>query len=150
MGKDILKEEFHRLEEFIQKINHIVTPISFRDELKSIMDRERRKALCEKYPKCWIPINVGGSLIPFLPICNRNGMTDPRMIDFSLKLAKRLNNRENIDHEMLEFAIDKLEKLHLKCSQKTPKTDHVTSKKDKISKASNTLNRSLEKNIRKL
>lgn len=149
MKKDTLfKEEFHRLEECVQKLNHIITPISFRDELKSIMDRETRELLYEKYPKCWIPLSVGGSLIPFLPICNRNGMTDSRMIDFSLKLAKRLNGRENIDPAMLKFTIYKLMKLKLKFGQRISKIDHVTDQKNKGEKALSILDKTLE-NIRK-
>lgn len=135
MKKTNLKEEFKVLEEFIQKVNDIVSPISFRDELRAVMDKDVRKNLCEKYPKCWIPVRIGNSDHMIMPICNRNGATDKNMIAFSLKLANRLAGREDVDRGMLEVSIRKLERLNNKYSQDIPKPYDMAAKKANVTKA---------------
>lgn len=117
MKQKIFKEDFQKLNEYIQKINDVIGPLSYRDELLSIMDEEERNRLYEQYPKCFLPVNIGNKDIPFLPICNRMGATDKNMIAFSLKLANRLIGREDVNRGMLEITIQKLERLNNKYSK---------------------------------
>lgn len=119
MKNKIYLKEFNSLQELIQKINHIMTPLTFRDELKSILNKDTIKNLSEKYPKCFFPINMGNGAMN-LPICNRNGSTDKRMIAFSLKAANRLMKRDDVDRGMLEVTIKKLERLNTTYSKDVP------------------------------
>ena len=144
MKKKILNE-VNKLTEFIQKVNDIVSPISFRDELRAVMDRNTRKHLCEKHPKCWLPVNISNSSVPFLPICNRNGATDKRMIAFSMKLANRLLGREDVDRGMLEITIKKLDRLNSVYSKDTPKPADMAARKANVTKAMMVLKRELDK-----
>jgi hypothetical protein len=140
----ILKEDFDRLQEFIQRVSDIITPISYRDELKAIMNPETRKNLSEKYPKCWMPVNIGNKDIPFLPLCNRNGATDKNMIAFAMKLCKRLNNVENVDRGTLEITMRKLERLHSKYSKEPVKPSDMAARKANVTKSLQLLKRNLD------
>lgn len=144
MKKQTLDESFQRLEEYIQKINSIISPISFRDELTAVMDKTSRQRLCEKYPKCWLPLTVGARDIPFLPICSRSGMVDSRMVQFSLKLCRRLNGKENIDQEKLANAMGRLERLHSKYSRDPVKPAGMAYQKGRVTKGLNILKRNLD------
>lgn len=143
-NQKILEESFKKLEEQIQKISDIVSPISFRDELTAIMDRNARKHLCEKHPKCWMPINIGSKEIPFLPICSRSGAADKRMIAFSMKLCRKLNSREYINQGMLEITLKKLERLHSKYSKDPVKPYKMAAQKGNVSKSLKILKRNIQ------
>lgn len=133
MKKEYLKE-FKNLQELIQKINHIMTPLTFRDELKSVLDPTTVKNLSEKYPKCYFPINMGNSQM-VLPICNRNGSTDKRMITFALKAANRMMKRDDVDRGMLEVTIKKLERLNSTYSKDIPKPANKAAIKANLTKS---------------
>ena len=135
MKKQIFTENFKVLNEFIQKVNDIISPISFRDELKTVMDKTTRKQLSEKYPRCWLPVNISNSNVPFLPICNRNGSTDKRMIAFSMRLANRLLDREDVDRGTLEITIKKLSRMHNTYSREIPTPPNIVARRANITKA---------------
>ena len=143
MKEDLLQEEIQKLDEFIQKINSIVTPFSFRDELKAVMNKETRKNLSEKYPKCWFPIRMGNKDSMIFPVCNRNGATDRNMIAFSKKLANRLAGREDVDRGMLEIVMKKLDRLDSTYSKEIPKPIGPATQKGKVTKALNLLKKNL-------
>lgn len=143
--KNNLNEEFKVLEEFIQKVNSIVTPFSFRDELKAVMDKETRRRLSERYPKCFLPVNMGNKDIPFLPICNRSGASDKNMIAFSMKLANRLLGRDDVDRGMLEITIKKLSRLNSIYSKDIPTPPDMAARKANVTKAMMVLKRELDR-----
>lgn len=140
-----LNEAFQKLEELLQTVNHIVTPFSFRDELKSVMDPTTRKRMCEKHPKCFLPVRMGNKDIPFLPICNRNGATDKDMIAFSMKLANRLLGREEVDRGMLEITLKKLHRLNTTYSKEIPTPADAAAQKALATKAMILLKHHLDK-----
>jgi hypothetical protein len=145
MKKERLNEDFKQLDEFIQKINDIMTPFSFRDELRAVMDKNTRKNLYEKNPRCFMPVRIGNKDIPFLPICNRNGATDKEMIAFSMKLANRLNGREDVNRGMLEITMKKLQNLHNRYSKEIPKPIETSVQKSNITKSFNRMKEYMDK-----
>lgn len=144
MKQELLKEEFQRLEEFIQKINDIMTPFSFRDELKAVMNKQTRKNLCEKFPKCYMPVRMGNKDAFILPVCNRNGATDKNMIAFAMKLANRMLGREDVDRGMLEITIKKLSRMHSTYSKDIPTPPRSAAKKANITKSLTLLKKNLD------
>jgi len=144
MKKKVFTEDFQRLEEFIQKVNDIITPFSFRDELKAVMDKETRKRMSEKYPKCFMPVNMNNKDNFVLPICNRNGSTDKNMIAFSMKLANRLLDRKDVDRGMLEVTIKKLSRMNNTYSKDIPTPPGPAAKKANVTKALNILKKNLD------
>jgi len=135
MKKKVFTEDFQKLEEFIQKVNDIITPFSFRDELKAVMNKETRKRMCEKYPKCFLPVRIGNKDAFIMPVCNRNGATDKNMIAFSLKLANRLLDREDVDRGMLEIVIKKLNRMNSTYSKDIPTPPDMAARKANVTKA---------------
>lgn len=135
MKKKTLAEQYQHLDELLQGVNDIMTPFSFRDELKAVMDPMTRKNLSEKYPRCFMPVRMGNQDAFILPVCNRNGATDKNMIAFSMKLANRLLDREDIDRGMLEVTIKKLNRLNSTYSKTIPTPADRAAQKANITKS---------------
>jgi len=135
MKKKKILNEFERMQEFIQKVSDIVSPISFRDELKSVIDPNIRKHLYEKYPKCFLPVRIGNRDAFIMPVCNRTGATDKNMIAFSLKLANRLLDREDVDRDMLQITIKRLNRMFNTYSKDIPTPPGSAAQKANVTKA---------------
>jgi hypothetical protein len=135
MKKNNLNEQFQHLDEILQSVNDIITPFSFQDELRSVMDKETRKRLSEKYPKCFMPVRMGNKDNYVLPVCNRNGATDRNMIAFSMKLANRMLDREDVDRGMLEVTMKKLKRLHSTYSKSVPTPADRAAQKANVTKS---------------
>lgn len=135
MTKKVFQEDFKRLEEFIQRVSDIVSPISFRDELRAVMDKETRRRLCERHPKCFLPVRMGNRDAFIMPVCNRNGATDKNMIAFSMKLANRLMDREDVDRGMLQITIRKLERMYNTYNKDIPTPPDMAAQKANVTKA---------------
>ena len=71
--------------------------------------------MIQSNPKCVMTVNVG-TQVHYIPICNRSAMSDPSVIDFSLKLAKRLEGNAKADQEQVKNIIIKLNLLKSKNS----------------------------------
>jgi len=135
MKKKNLNEDFQYLDELLQSVNDIITPFSFRDELAAVMDRETRQRLYEKNPRCFMPIRMGNKDNYILPICNRNGATDKNMIAFSMKLANRMLDREDVDRGMLEVTLKRLNRLNTTYSKSTPTPADRAAQKANLTKS---------------
>ncbi len=84
--------------------------VEYHEQLTWLLDRDLKKALFEKSPECFITLTGYGRALPLLcPICNREGRKDPKVVEFSLQLAKRLAGNINIDPVSLKTATAKLE-----------------------------------------
>jgi len=116
-----IDDQLHQVSELIRRVSELITPdspmIDYNYELSWLMKQDNRNTLFEKNPFCMIPLKIG-RLVPFFPICSRSAVANPRMIDFSLKLANRLQGNERICQESLQEAIKKLEDLKSKYSKK--------------------------------
>jgi len=135
MSRKEILNEMDKLQEFIQKVSDIISPISFRDELRAVMDKQTRKNLSERHPKCFLPVRMGNRDAFIMPICNRNGATDKNMIAFSMKLANRLLDREDVDRGMLEITIKKLKRMHNTYSKDIPTPPGMAARKANVTKA---------------
>ncbi len=92
--------------------------IEYHENLVWLLDRDLKKALFEKSPDCFIPVSGYGRALPIFCVCNREGAYDPKSIDFSLQLAKRLAGNINIDPVSLKTASAKLEAMRRNISEK--------------------------------
>jgi hypothetical protein len=135
MKKKTLSEQYQHLDELLQGVNDIITPFSFRDELKAVMDPVTRKRMSERYPRCFMPVRMGNQDAFILPVCNRNGATDKAMIAFSIKLANKMLDREDVDRGMLEVTIKKLNRLHSTYSKNIPTPADRAAQKANITKS---------------
>lgn len=141
-------KNFEYLEELLRTARSLISPITYHDHLKKIMDRDFRKKLFDGNSKCYLTINYKGRDIPFFPICNRTALEDPRIIKFSLKLAKRMVGRDDIDQDSLNLVIMKLEGLHKKFTKQVPRPTSMAVKKGKATKEMSKIKRYLKRNIK--
>jgi hypothetical protein len=117
------------LDELLRTARSLISPISYHDHLNSLSDRDFRNKLFDGNPKCYLTIKYKSKEIPFFPICNRTALEDPRIIKFSLKLAKKMVGKGDVDQEHLIVVIKKLESLHKKFIKETPKPTSMAVKK---------------------
>jgi hypothetical protein len=128
--------EFKELEELLRKADSLISPISYHDTVKWLMSKKNRAHLFELNPKCVFIVNVG-TQIHHIPICNRSAMIDPKVIDFSLKLAYKLKDLENADQDQIKKVIIRLTMLRKKFSNDIPKPEDIAAKKGNITKVLN-------------
>ena len=79
-------------------------PTSSPDEkMKFMMDPVARRRVFDQFPHCTLPIKFinAENVQPYFFVCNRNGLRDPDMINFSLKLCDRLQQLKHIDQDHL-------------------------------------------------
>ena len=107
---ELLKEDFERLQELIRKVNSLISPSEYHDDLKWLLNRDMSKKMMETKPDCFLAIKRGNSGF-YLPVCNRMGMTDPRIIAFSLKMVDRLAKDPDVSEEDLNICRFKLQRL---------------------------------------
>ena len=136
--------EFEQLGELLRTVNKLISPETFSDKLKWLTDRDMKKKLFERYPKCFLPVRIG-QLIPFLPICNRSGMVDPDLISFSLRLANKLRSHDNVDQEHLSIQINRLNRLYNVYSKDIPKPPNMAATKGNVTKNVNIIKQYLDR-----
>ena len=113
-----LIEEFQNLSELIRTASALISPITYHDDLDRLTPEFIQQDAKQK-PGCYLKLGQGADHTLF-PICNRYGYKDPKMIKFSLKLAKRIAEKDS-DHG-LEGTIVKLQRLLTKYDKPIPNT----------------------------
>lgn len=129
-----LNENIQLLEELVRKAYSLISPIPFSYDLNWLMKQDNRNALFEKNPKCFLKIKHMGREIPFLPCCNRAGITDPKMIDISIKMIDKLAGNNQVDQDALIVTAQRLKALKSKYSKEIPKTNEAGAKKAQVTK----------------
>jgi len=140
---DNKKLEF--LDELLRTARSLISPISYHDHLKSLSDKDFRKKLFDGNPKCYLTIKYKSKDIPFFPICNRTALEDPRIIKFSLKLARKMIGKDDVDQEHLMLVITKLESIHRKFSKEVPKPTSMAIKKSASTRQLNKIKKEIKK-----
>jgi len=138
-------EQFELLDELIRKVHSLIGPYDIHDELKWLMQRDVRKKIFEKFPKCFLSLRSKGRFIPFFPICNMTGKEDPEMIAFSMKMADKMKDKPDIDQKELDIIVVKLQRLHNRFNKEIPKPPNVAAKKGVITKSLKTIGNYLKK-----
>lgn len=128
-----LSEKFEVLDELIRKVNDLINPIPVEDELEWLQNRDMSKKLFEEHPKCFIAMNFGQQNFT-LPICNRMGMEDPKIIDFSIALVNKVAGRDYADQEQIVVILRRLNMLKKKFSSDSPKPEDMAGRKAIVTK----------------
>ena len=108
MRRTTLKEDFNEMDNILKGIKDYASPVVIDDRLSWLTDRDFRYKLFEKNPDCFICIGKNGYDIPLFPICNRMAIEDPTMVEFSMKLAKRMKDSGIIDRKDISRVIAQL------------------------------------------
>jgi len=72
----------------------------------------------------------------YLPICNRNGIEDPKVINVSLQAVKKMidNGSGKYDVNVMNTMLNKLQHKHNTLSKSIPKPAGAAAKKAKITR----------------
>ena len=136
-----LEEKLEIVEELIRKVYNTMYPEEDHEaRLRWMTKKENLFSLYDKFPKCIYLVNIGRQFL--FPTCNRQGITDPRVVKFSLDLARKLSEKGKdwVDGDKLNLAIQKLERLERKYSQDIVKPSDMAAKKANSTKIINKIN----------
>jgi len=128
-----INEDYKNLSELVRTAYKLISPMTYHDDVdrltpEFVMDDAKKK------PGCYLKLGQGADHTLF-PICNRYGYKDPKMIKFSLKLAKRIAEK-NQERDM-SGTIIKLERLLSKYDKPVPNTVSQAVLKGKATKMFN-------------
>lgn len=147
MSKQYLKEEFDILEELLRRAYDLIHP---EEDFSHLYKKDMKERLYGKYPKCFLKIlPIGRDTEAYLlPICNRAGIEDPKVIDISLKVTKRLidNNVGKFDINALQGVLNSLQHRHNVLSKTVPKPATTAAKKAQVTRALSRIQGTLDYN----
>lgn len=130
-----LKEEFKQLVELIRRANDLVNP---EDSLSYLLKKDLRDRLYGEKPKCFLKLlPIGRDTSPYLlPICNRAGIEDPKVIAVSLKLVQKFIDDDNgrFDINTLQSVLNQLNHRHDTLIKKVPKPASAAARKAQVTR----------------
>lgn len=130
-----LKEEFDQLSELIRKANNLVNP---EDSLSYLLKKDVRDRLYGDKPKCFLKLlPIGRDTSPYLlPICNRAGIEDPKVIAVSLKIVQRFMDDPNgkFDVNTLQSVLNQLNHRNNVLMKTVPKPATAAARKAKVTR----------------
>ena len=130
-----IQEDLQYLDELIRKVNDMLNP---EDSLAYLQKKDVRDRLYGEKPGCFITLQkIGRDVSPYmLPVCNRYGMEDPKVIAISLKVVKRLidSNGDSFDNNALQKVLNSLQHRHDVLSKTVPKPATAAARKAKVTR----------------
>ena len=104
------------LEELLVEMESYLDTNTMNDDMKLAYQQKLRERLFIEKPECFVAIKgKGRDLSTILPVCNRAGIQDPRVIQFSIGLAKKMQTSDTVglvDPASLREAVEKLESMN--------------------------------------
>lgn len=129
------KKELKQLSELIRKANDLINP---EDSLAYLQKKDLRDRLYGEKPKCFLKLlPIGRDTTPYLlPICNRAGIEDPKVIGVSLKIVQRFMDKGDgrFDNNALQGVLNQLNHRHNVLSKKVPKPATAAARKAKVTR----------------
>jgi len=136
MKKPRLESKFELLEELIRTAYNMLNPDG--DDLGYLRNRDLRNRLYGEKPACFLKIapigrDTGGYL---LPLCNRAGIEDPKVIGISIKIVQKLieGNSGRFDNNILNTLLSKLQHRHDVFVKTVPKPPIPAAQKANVTK----------------
>jgi len=142
----IPENDYMYLEELIRKVDGYLMPKP-EDDLEYLYSKDLRDRLYGKNPKCFIKIKgIGREFPTLLPICNRHGHKDPKVIQMTRNvLQKLMNDKSGLfdGNEMVEL-LGKLDRLHNTYSKEIPKPPEAAGRKANVTRMMNKIKKHLD------
>ena len=129
-------KELIQLQELIRKVDSLISPMTYDDTLKNLMVNSATDVFKGDFTKCVVPWKVGAQLVN-LPVCNRFGMVDPKMIEFSKKMVNKMKSVSPQYDEGSIIIMAKLDKIFKKYNKKVPKPSDRAAKHGQMTKYTN-------------
>jgi len=130
-----INEDIQKLSELIRKVNDLINPEETLDYLqkKDLVDK-----LYGKHPKCFIKLTpIGRDTSPYLiPLCNRSGYEDPKVIAVALKMVQRLmaQHADEFDSNDMQRVLNQLNHRNNVLSKAIPKPAMMAAQKAKLTR----------------
>jgi hypothetical protein len=130
-----MKKNIEYLSELIRKANDLINP---EDSLEYLTKKDVIDRLYGDKPKCFLKLlPIGRDTKPYLiPLCNRAGFEDPKVIDFALKMVQKLitSNPDKYDPAASQRILNQLNHRKSVLSKKVPKPMSAGAKKAKVTR----------------
>jgi len=134
------------LEELIRKVDGYLMPEP-EGELSYLYSKDLRDRLYGKYPKCFIKIKgIGREFPTLLPICNRHGHKDPKVIAIARKVVQKIMNDKAglFDGNELVEVLGKLDRMFNVYSKDIPKPPEAAGRKANVTRMMNRIKKHLD------
>jgi hypothetical protein len=139
MAKKYLEEEFGVLEELLRQAYNLIHDEG--DDLSYLTKKDMRDRLYGKYPKCFLKLTpIGRDTSDYmLPMCNRGGIEDPKVVGISMKVIQRMldGNIGNFVNNELQKVLNSLQHKHNVLSKTVPKPATTAAKKAQVTRMLN-------------
>jgi hypothetical protein len=135
------EQKLQHLEELIRTAtDHLLTM----DEKISYLQRpELKKRLYGKFPECFISLKrMGRDTSDYLlPLCNRAGIIDPKVINISIKVVQKLmgDTAGMYDVNDLQSILSKLDRMKATYSKDIPKPPQQAGRKAVVTRMFNNI-----------
>jgi hypothetical protein len=134
MSKQI-KEDVQHLSELIRKANDMINP---ENSLAYLSKKDLIDRLYGDKPKCFLKLlPIGRDTSPYLvPLCNRAGFEDPKVIEFAIKMVEKLMSQkaDQFDSNDFQKVLNQLNHRKSVLSKTVPKPMSMAAKKAKVTR----------------
>ena len=145
--KSKLNEDIRHLSELIRKANDLINPES---SIEYLQKKDLRDRLYGEKPKCFLKLlPIGQDTSPYLvPICNRAGFEDPKVISVAIKMVQRIMSEKSdkFDTNAVQHVLNQLNHRHSVLSKEVPKPMSMGAKKAKITRMFQNIKHHLDMN----
>ena len=131
-----LRKELLQLEELVRTAQSLIHPIGYEDTLKDLMTKPAGEVFKGDYTKCVIPWKIGAQQM-HLPICNRYGMVDPKMIKLAMATVKKLRSNDQYDESGGNIILGKLDRIAKRFIGTIPKPHNTSAKNAAMTRYTN-------------
>jgi hypothetical protein len=147
-----INEGLMQLSELIRQLNGTIMP---EDDWHYLYHKDIRDRLYGEKPGCFIALKrkdggvMGRDVEPYLlPICNRAGIEDPKVISISIKLVRRLMDEEDQRYDIndLQKILNRLQHSYNVYSKEVPHPPGAAAKKALVTKMFNKIRQHLDRN----
>lgn len=129
------KENIQQLSELIRRANNLINP---EDSLAYLQKKDVIDRLYGDKPKCFLKLMpIGRDINPYLvPLCNRSGFEDPKVIDFAIKMVQKImsNRSDQFDNNNIQKILNRLNHRKSVLSKTVPKPMSMGAKKAKVTR----------------
>ena len=143
----IPEKDFMYLEELIRKVDGYLLPQQAGDDMEYLYSKDLRDSLYGSKPKCFIKIKgIGREFPTLLPICNRHGHKDPKVIAITKNILQKLMNDKAgmFDSNEMVAILNKLDRLHNVYSKDIPKPPEAAGRKANVTRMMNRIKQHLD------
>ncbi len=149
MSKKIIDENLELLEELIRTASADL--VGGDETMAFLQHKDLRDRLYGKFPECYMSIKRMGrvgrdSSTYMLPVCNRAGIADPKVIGMSIKVIQKLMSDSSgmYDVNDLKTILTKLQKKQSVYSKDIPKPPNQAGRKALVTRMFNNVKNHLQ------